>query len=182
MFAGRDAAQVPNWQNRIQTSGPLCHSGRMPSWTGFARIPSRFTVANLRPRHLDRTGAALECSRRPVTMPRHTGPSVGELQIPHCVKARNVSTWTSTACARSYHAPARRISVSGSAKVPGWESWKTLVLVRITPAVEKWRRSGTPTIRRLTPSSRRQLLAHSSRPPAERAPSMVGDINRHPHP
>ena len=35
----------------------------------------------------------------------------------------------STACARSDRAPLRKTSVSGSAKVPGWESWKTLVSV-----------------------------------------------------
>jgi hypothetical protein len=41
---------------------------------------------------------------------------------------------------------------------PDWESWKTLVSVRrITPSLEKWEASNTPTIRRLTPSCRHQL-------------------------
>jgi hypothetical protein len=52
----------------------------------------------------------------------------------------------------------RKTSVSGSAKVPGWESWKTLVSVTAYHSfggeVEP---SSTPTIRRLTLSCRHQL-------------------------
>src|SRR3984893_7569767 len=40
-----------------------------------------------------------------------------------------VATSASTACASSARAPLRNTSVSGSAKFPGWESWKTLVSV-----------------------------------------------------
>src|SRR5262245_20243372 len=39
------------------------------------------------------------------------------------------ATSASTACASSARAPLRKTSVSGSAKVPGWVSWKTLVSV-----------------------------------------------------
>ena len=64
----------------------------------------------------------------------------------------------STACARSDRAPLRKTSVSGSARVPGWESWKTLVSVwayhSFSGEVEA---SNTPTIRRLIPSCRHQL-------------------------
>src|ERR1700722_17678024 len=41
----------------------------------------------------------------------------------------NAATSTSTACANNARAPLRSTSVSGPAKAPGWESWKTLVLV-----------------------------------------------------
>src|SRR5712664_3333181 len=64
----------------------------------------------------------------------------------------------STACARSDRAPLRKTSVSGSARVLGWESWKTLVSVwayhSFSGEVEA---SNTPTIRRLIPSCRHQL-------------------------
>src|SRR5881392_4221031 len=39
------------------------------------------------------------------------------------------TTSASTACASSARAPLRKTSVSGSAKLPGCESWKTLVSV-----------------------------------------------------
>src|SRR5437868_5735448 len=39
------------------------------------------------------------------------------------------ATSASTACASNARAPLRKTSVSGSAKGPGWESWKTLVSV-----------------------------------------------------
>ena len=49
-------------------------------------------------------------------------------------------------------------SVSGSAKVPGWESWKTLVSVTAYHSFGgEVEASSTPTIRRLTPSCRHQL-------------------------
>src|SRR5262245_56916375 len=73
------------------------------------------------------------------------------------------ATSASTACANSTRAPLRNTSVSGSAKVPGWESWKTLVSVTAYDSfggeVES---STTPTIRRLKPSRRHQLspIAH----------------------
>src|SRR5215467_855424 len=47
----------------------------------------------------------------------------------HCRLASKTATSASTACASSVRAPLRRISVSGSAKVPGWQSWKTLASV-----------------------------------------------------
>jgi hypothetical protein len=65
-------------------------------------------------------------------------------------KLSKAATSASTACARSARAPLRKTSVSGSAKVPGWESWKTLVSVTayysFSGEVEA---SSTPTIRRL---------------------------------
>src|SRR6266849_5448913 len=39
------------------------------------------------------------------------------------------ATSASTACESSARAPLRKTSVSGSDNVPGWESWKTLLLV-----------------------------------------------------
>src|ERR1700730_8057100 len=45
-----------------------------------------------------------------------------------CLSSK-VATSASTARARSVRAPLRNTSVSGSAKVPGWENWKTLVSV-----------------------------------------------------
>ena len=46
--------------------------------------------------------------------------------------------------------PLRRISVSGSAKVPGWQSWKTLALVTAYHSFGgEVEASNTPTIRRL---------------------------------
>src|SRR5258708_3124636 len=67
-------------------------------------------------------------------------------------------TSASTACASSARAPSRKISVSGSAKVPGWESWKTLVSVTAYHSFDgEVEASNTPTIRRLIPSCRHQL-------------------------
>src|SRR5436189_193142 len=37
-----------------------------------------------------------------------------------------------------------KASVSGSANVPGWESWKTFSVTAYTPSVEKWRRQAPP--------------------------------------
>jgi hypothetical protein len=52
----------------------------------------------------------------------------------------------------------RKTSVSGSVKVPGWESWKTLVSVTAYHSFGgEVEASNTPTIRRLTPSCRLQL-------------------------
>src|SRR5262245_55137110 len=67
-------------------------------------------------------------------------------------------TSASTACASSARAPSRKTSVSGSVKVPGWESWKTLVSVTAYHSFSgEVEASNTPTIRRLTPSCRHQL-------------------------
>ena len=41
---------------------------------------------------------------------------------------RKAATSASTACASRARAPLRKTSVSGSANVPGWESWKTLAV------------------------------------------------------
>src|SRR5436305_1432153 len=68
------------------------------------------------------------------------------------------ATSASTACASSARAPLRKTSVSGSAKLPGWESWKTLVSVTAYHSFGgEVEASNTPTIRRLTPSCRHQL-------------------------
>src|SRR5258705_1536641 len=68
------------------------------------------------------------------------------------------ATSASTACASSARAPLRKTSVSGSAKVPGWESWKTLVSVTAYHSFGgEVEASNTPTIRRLIPSRRHQL-------------------------
>src|SRR6516225_6290193 len=82
--------------------------------------------------------------------------------------ASKTATSASTACASSARAPLRRISVSGSAKVPGWQSWKTLALVTAYHSFGgEVEASSTPTIRRLTPSCRHQLslIAHRKRRP-----------------
>src|SRR5439155_18471856 len=69
------------------------------------------------------------------------------------------ATSASTACASNARAPLRKTSVSGSAKVPGWESWRTLVSVTAYHSFGgEVEASNTPTIRRLTPSCRHQLL------------------------
>src|SRR5437870_219792 len=69
------------------------------------------------------------------------------------------ATSASTACASNARASLRKTSVSGSAKVPGWESWKTLVSVTAYHSFGgEVEASNTPTIRRLTPSCRHQLL------------------------
>src|SRR5712691_5036484 len=68
------------------------------------------------------------------------------------------ATSASTACASSARAPLRNTSVSGSAKVPGWQSGKTLVSVTAYHSFGgEVEASNTPTIRRLTPSCRHQL-------------------------
>jgi len=48
---------------------------------------------------------------------------------PHARPFRKLETSASTACVSSARAPLRKTSVSGSAKVPGWQSWKTLMSV-----------------------------------------------------
>src|SRR5882757_5223203 len=69
-----------------------------------------------------------------------------------------VATSASTACASSARAPLRNTSVSGSAKFPGWESWKTLVSVTAYHSFAgEVEASNTPRIRRLTLSRRHQL-------------------------
>src|SRR5436305_8923862 len=73
------------------------------------------------------------------------------------------ATSASTACASSARAPLRKTSVNGSAKLAGWESWKTLVSVTAYHSFGgEVEASNTPTIRRLTPSCRHQLspIAH----------------------
>src|SRR6266699_3854680 len=68
------------------------------------------------------------------------------------------ATSASTACASSAQAPLRKTSVSESAKLPGWESRKTLVSVTAYHSFSgEVEASSTPTIRRLTPSCRHQL-------------------------
>jgi hypothetical protein len=62
------------------------------------------------------------------------------------------------ACASSARAPSRNTSVSGSIKLPGWESWKTLVSVTAYHSFAgEVEALNTPTIRRLTPSRRHEL-------------------------
>src|SRR5262249_42297454 len=81
-----------------------------------------------------------------------------------------LETSASTACARSARAPLRKTSVSGSVKVPGCESWKTLVSVTAYHSFAgEVEASNTPTIRRLTPSRRHQL---SPIAPAQRGESI----------
>src|SRR5215217_2530926 len=68
------------------------------------------------------------------------------------------ATSASTACVSSARAPFRKISVNGSAKLPGWESWKTLVSVTAYHSFAgEVEALNTPTIRRLIPSRRHQL-------------------------
>src|SRR4029078_9782284 len=75
------------------------------------------------------------------------------------------ATSASTACDSSALAPLRKTSVSGSAKVPGCESWKTLVWVTAYHSFGgEVEASNTPTIRRLTPSCRHQLSPIARRP------------------
>ena len=81
----------------------------------------------------------------------------------HAYLLSKVATSASTACASSARAPLRNTSVSGSAKSPGWESWKTLVSVTAYHSFAgEVEALNTPTIRRLTPSCRHQLppIAH----------------------
>src|SRR5215218_5506150 len=69
------------------------------------------------------------------------------------------ATSASTACASSARAALRKTSVSGSAKVPGWESGKTLVSNTAYHSFGgEVEASSTPTIRRLIPPCRHQLL------------------------
>src|SRR5262249_19266309 len=69
-----------------------------------------------------------------------------------------LETSASTACARSARAPLRKTSVSGSVKVPGCESCKTLVSVTAYHSFAgEVEASSTSTIRRLTLSRRHQL-------------------------
>src|SRR5216683_5270160 len=77
------------------------------------------------------------------------------------------ATSASTACASSTQAPLRKTSVSESAKLPGWENRKTLVLVTAYHSFSgEVEASNTPTIRRLIPSCRHQLspIAHVHKP------------------
>src|SRR5947208_16575448 len=86
---------------------------------------------------------------------------VGQLVGMHAQQGCNSA---STAWASSARAPLRKISVSGSVKVPGWESWKTLASVTAYHSFAgEVEASNTPTIRRLIPSCRHQLwpIAHS---------------------
>src|SRR5882762_11675893 len=70
------------------------------------------------------------------------------------------ATSASTACPNSVLAPLRKTSVSGSENVPGWVSSKTLVSVTAYHSfIGEVEALNTPTIRRLTPSRRHQLLA-----------------------
>ena len=65
-----------------------------------------------------------------------------------------IRRWAATEAAyegrRRYRLP---IGGRGSAKVPGWQSWKTLVLRiwHITPLLEKWRRRTPPRYAALSP-------------------------------
>src|SRR6516225_3413614 len=74
------------------------------------------TVTYTRAAHGDRTDAGHDLA-------------LGQMPVAHQRLASKTATSASTACASSARAPLRRISVSGSAKVPGWQSWKTLALV-----------------------------------------------------
>src|SRR4030081_2356277 len=78
-----------------------------------------------------------------------------------CLSAWQLSkaaTSASTACANNARAPLRKTSVSGSVKVPGWESWKTLLSVTAYHSFSgEVEASNPPTIRRLIPSCRHQL-------------------------
>jgi hypothetical protein len=88
-IAGRDAPQVEHRQQRIQTSGPPRpqRQDRRVEPDSLA-IAGCSTVPNLRPRHLHRADASLDRPRRPVTMPHHSGASVGKLQVLHRGKKR----------------------------------------------------------------------------------------------
>src|SRR5215813_11068104 len=77
-----------------------------------------------------------------------------------------LETSASTACARSARAPLRKTSVSGSVKVPGCESCKTLVSVTAYHSFAgEVEASSTSTIRRLTLSRRHQLSPIAPPPP-----------------
>src|SRR5436305_15194622 len=66
----------------------------------------------------------------------------------------------------------------GSAKLPGWESWKTLVSVTAYHSFAgEVEASNTPTIRRLIPSCRHQLWPIALRPLADSNPA-TNDGNR----
>src|SRR5438128_5888068 len=78
--------------------------------------------------------------------------------------ARNSATSASTAWVSSARAPLRRISVRESVKAPGWASLITLLSdTAYHSFIGEVEALNTPTIRRLTPSRRHQLLAIAPR-------------------
>ena len=86
------------------------------------------------------------------------------------------ATSASTACTNNARAPLRSTSVSGSAKIPGCESWKTLVSVTAYHSFGgEVEASSTPTIRRLIPSCRHQLSPIAPR--LARAPARTKSLH-----
>jgi hypothetical protein len=78
-------------------------------------------------------------------------------------RKRTYNTNRSVNALQTPSSPGRKISVNGSVNVPGWESLITLSWVTAYHSFSgEVEASNTPTIRRLTPSSRHQLprIAH----------------------
>src|SRR5215468_8179510 len=92
-------------------------------------------VTHARAAHGDRADAGHDLAFRQMSVAHQPCPTVVG-QFVACMLSK-AATSASTACASSARAPLRKTSVSGSAKVPGWVSWKTLVSVTAYRAIAK---------------------------------------------
>ena len=112
-----------------------CHGGRCcsPAATDRLRPEARKRAIEVRPCPL--------CKMFACVLAKHTGP----MHRLSAWLASKAAASASTAWANNARAPLRSTAVSGSVKVPGWESWKTLVSV--TPMMRACARTGRETPR-----------------------------------
>src|SRR5215813_1797150 len=154
--AGRDALEVEDRDQHLQALRPARVGRQNCRRKADALATFAAAVTHARAAHSHRTDAGHDLTLG--QMPWRTNrrrPSSVSLSAWQLSK---LETSASTACARSARAPLRKTSVSGSVKVPGCESWKTLVSVTAYHSFAgEVEASNTPTIRRLTPSRRHQL-------------------------
>src|SRR6476619_7563124 len=154
--AGGDALEVEDRDQHLEALRPACIRWQNRRRKADALRAFANTIAHARAalRHRTDAGHDLTLGQMSVAHHRWRPSSV-------CLSAWQLSkaaTSASTACANNARAPLRKTSVSGSAKVPGWESCKTLVSVTAYHSFSgEVEASNTPTIRRLIPSCRHQL-------------------------
>lgn len=133
-------------------------------------------IACLRPSHLGPLA---------VPVPLWIVVRAGAVRMPRHVARSSASFPSLTASKREMNSTALREAAmhqrAGNRSAERQSSWlgelENTSVRGTTPAVEKWSRTSTHDSR-LTPDAVTNFFSPSSRPPEERRPSMIGDLER----
>src|SRR4029077_11513215 len=118
--SGGDALEIEDRDQHLQALRPARIGRQNRRRKADALRTFADAVTHARAAHGDRADAGHDLAFRQMSVAHQPRPIV----VGQFVRLSKAVTSASTACASSARAPLRKTSVSGSAKVPGWVSWK----------------------------------------------------------